>query len=222
VFGDKMETRNKHVFWEALVIAIFIFGIGIFLGYLIEMNRTSNIISLYQQTELDLLDNRIQDNLASLESIDCNKLFDEVTNFANRIYDEAKLLDKYEGSNQFSESIVLQHKKYDLLRAELWVNSLKIKERCVSNFTTLVYFYEYNTKSLEIKSEQSTFSKKLSQVKQEKGDSVILIPIAGNLETSSINYLKRVYDITSYPVILVDEKVKIDSIDDLNSLDFLN
>jgi hypothetical protein len=213
-----METRNKHVFWEALVIAIFIFGIGIFLGYLIELNRTSNILSLYQQTELDLLDNRIQDNLASLESIDCNKLFDEVIGFADRIYDEAKLLDKYDGSNQFGESIALQHKKYDLLRAELWVNSLKIKERCVSNFTTLVYFYEYNTKSLDLKSEQSTFSRKLTQIKQEKGDKVILIPIAGNLETNSINYLKRVYNITSYPIILIDEKVRIDSIENLNTL----
>jgi len=43
-----MESKNKHVFWEALIIAIFIFAVGILLGYLMELNRTSKIISLYQ------------------------------------------------------------------------------------------------------------------------------------------------------------------------------
>jgi len=213
-----MESKNRHIFWEALVIAILIFGSGIFFGYLIESNRVSKILTLYQQTELDILDTRIQDEIISLNSLNCNQFFQETVNFADRIYNEAKLLEKYEGSNQLTDAITQQHKKYDMLRAQLWVNSIKLKERCNSSFDTVVYFYEYNTKSLDLKSEQSVFSNKLTQIKEEKGNSIIVIPIAGNLNINSINYLKETYNITSYPVIIINEKIKIDSIEGLNDI----
>lgn len=213
-----MEHKNKSVFWEALILAIFIFAIGIFVGYLIEMNRTSKIVSLYQQSELDLLDVKIQNDIFNLKSIDCKNAFNETINFADRIYGEAKILEKSEEANQITSGITLQHKKYDLLRVSLWANLLGIKEKCSGNFTILVYMYEYNSEDLEIKSLQSVFSKKLSEVKQQLGNKVILIPMAGNLEVNSINYLKGVYNITSLPVILINEKVRIDSIDKLKNL----
>ena len=218
-----METRNKHVFWEALVIAIFLFGSGIFIGYLIEINRTSEVLNLYQQTELDILDTKILDSMISLNNLDCEQFFNETVNFADRIYVEAQLLEKYEDSSQLTAGILHQHKKYDLLRAQLWVNSIRLKEICPKTFDTVVYFYEYNTKSLDLKSEQSVFSKKLSELKQEKGGSIIVIPIAGNLDINSINYLKTFYNISSYPTVIVNEKIKIDSIEGLNTLaDSLN
>jgi hypothetical protein len=106
-----------------------------------------------------------------------------------------------------------------LLRAILWVDSIKLKERCGNNFSTVVYFYEYNTKSLDLKSEQATFSKKLGQVKEKLGNKIILIPIAGNLNISSIDYLKYTYNVTTSPTILIDEKFKIETIADLDKIE---
>jgi hypothetical protein len=214
-----METKNKHIFWEALVIAIFLFGVGMFFGYFIELNRTSQIISLYQETEINLLDTKIQDNLILMSNPNCELFFNETLSFANRIYDEAKLLERYEDSSQLSEGIVFQHKKYDLLRANLWINTLNLKERCNSNIITLVYFYEYDAKNLALLSKQDTFSRKLTELRNEHGDKVVLIPIAGNLGVNSINYLKAFYNITDYPTILVDEKFKISELQDLDELD---
>lgn len=214
-----MEIKNKHVFWEALVIAIFIFGIGIFLGYLIEINRTSQIISLYQETELNLLDTRIQDNLILMSNPNCGLFFNETLKFANRIYDEAKLLERYSDSNQLSRGMLFQHKKYDLLRANLWINAMNLKQKCNSSFITLVYFYEYDTEEIDLLSKQETFSKKLIEIRKEHGDRVILIPIAGNLNVSSIDYLKSFYNITDSPTILIDEKFKITNLQDLGKLD---
>jgi hypothetical protein len=217
-----MEMKNKHIFWEALILAIFIFASGILLGYMLEMNRTSKIISLYQQAELDTLDTRIQDNIISLTRVDCNLLFNETINFANRIYGEASLLEKYEGANQLSEGIVFQHKKYDLLRAELWLNSIKIKEKCPVNLSTIVYFYEYNPDNLKIKSEQDVYSKKLFELKTSTSN-IILIPIAGNMNISSIDYLKSYYNITKYPAVVVNEKIVINTLEDLDKIEsYLN
>lgn len=214
-----MEVRNRNIFWEAFILAVFIFASGILLGYLLEMNRTSKIISIYQQIELDLLDNRLQDSIISLNSIDCDKFFKETLVFADRIYEEAKTLEKYEDSSQLSEGLMLQHKKYDLLRTELWINSIKLKEKCSQNFSIIVYFYEYKTSNLDVKSMQKIFSNKLAEIKGVKGAKLILIPIAGNMEINSVDYLKSVYNISSYPVILIDENIKIESIEDLNKIE---
>jgi len=214
-----MESKNRNVFWQAFVLAVLIFGLGMLLGYVLELNRTSTIITLYQQTELDLMDNKIQDNIISLKTIDCNGFFDELINFANGIYEQAKLLDKYDEANQLSQGIILQHKKYDLMRTDLWVNSIKLKEKCNSSFDTLVYFYEYDSKNLNTKSEQQAFSSKLSEIKSNMGNRIILIPIAGNLNMSSINYLMRVYNVTSLPAIIINEKFKIDSLEGLKEIE---
>ena len=214
-----MEIKNKHIFWEALILAIFIFIIGIFLGYLMEKNRTSQLVSLYQQSELDLLDLQIQENALSLRRFDCNIATSELINFANRVYDEARLLERYEGANEFSKEIIIQHKKYDLLRALLWVDSIGVKERCNESFDNLVYFYNYQSADLDVISAQNVMSKKLLENKTKYGEKIILIPIAGNLNISSIDYLKSSYNITSIPAILVNEKIIIDDFNELDKLE---
>lgn len=214
-----MERKNKHIFWEALIIAIFIFGSGIFFGYFIEVNRVSKVISLYQETELNLLDNKIRDDILSLNEIDCELFFNESIDFANRVYEEAVLLERYDDSSQLSQGIIFQHKKYDLLRVNLWINVIKLRERCDINFNTLVYFYDYKTLNLGLRSEQEVFSKKLLEIKNEFGNKVILIPIASNLNISSIDYLKSYYNISEVPTVFINEKIKLVGIDDLNKIE---
>ena len=216
-----METRNKSIFWEALILAIFVFASGVFLGYLMEKNRVSQVVSLYQQSELDLLDIKIQNELFSLKSLQCNSAQAELLAFADRIYEEAKLLERYEGSNKITQEIKLQHKKYDLLRAMLFINTLQIKERCNNTLDTILYVYNYDTEDIGLYSQQTTFSKKLEQVKSSKGGSLILIPLAGNINSTSISYILKQYNITILPTILVNEDLKIASIGDLEKLDNL-
>jgi len=215
--------NQKNVFWEALLLAIFIFASGLFLGYLLESSRTSKIISVYQQLEFNLLDIQVQSNLISLQDINCNTSIESIISLADRAYNESKILDRYEGSADLSESIQIQHKKYDLLRAVLWSNSLKIKEKCDNKFHRVVYFYEYNPTEIETQSKQNVFSKYLGELKEREGDNIILIPISGNLEISSIDSLRSMYNIDSLPMILVDESFKVDNFEDLKKIDsYLN
>lgn len=214
-----MFESQKHVFWEALILAIFIFASGILLGYFLELNRTSQIITAYQESEINLLDIQIQKSTFS-EKIDpeeCSFAIKEMMNFADRTYNEAKLLEKYEGSSKLSEGLLFQHKKYALLRAILWSNAIDIKSQCPS-FDTVVYIYELEPKDVEVSARQNSFSKYLEELKQEKGNSILLIPLAGNTEASSIDFLKQRYNVQEFPSIIVNEKNLITTVSDLESI----
>lgn len=214
-----MEIKHSKgyasYFWQSLIICILIFVIGIYLGYAFEASRVEKVLELYQQSELDLLDINLQDNILAMKDFNCNNYYGEIMNFADRVYNEAKLLDRYEAANDFSKGLIIQHKKYDLLRALLWIQTIEMKNKCNDILNTAVYFYEYRSEDLDIKSQQNIFSKKLSELKEEKGSSLILIPMAGNMNLTSIEIMKKSYNITRLPAILINEKIKIETIDEL-------
>src|SRR3989338_561728 len=213
-----MFSSQKHVFWQALLVAFFIFGIGVLLGFALEGWRVDKIASLYSQSELELFDMRILSDLSGLDILNCSLLVQRNAKFADKIYEESKLLDEYEGSSRLSESIRLQHKRYDLLRALLWVSVIKDRQTCASEFNTLVYLYQYNSPSIETKAKQAVFSKYLGEIKNEFGDKVILIPLAGDNNLESLNVILDNYNIKTLPVIILNEAQQFKEIEDLSDI----
>ncbi len=218
-----MFKSQKHVFWEALLITVLIFGLGVFIGVVIESWRTSRISDLYQQADVQLLDIKTQNEIFSLEDFDCETAMEENIKFADRIYEEAKILDRYETARRLTDSLKLQHKKYDVLRALLWINSMKIKKSCRGDYHNVVYIYKYNDPGLEVKAKQSVFANILAELKQEKGNEIILIPMAGDNDLSSVSLLMDMYDITEeeLPIILIDERFKITEIESVREIEKL-
>ena len=214
---------QKHVFWQALILAVFIFSSGILLGFIIENWRTSQIKELYFQSELDLLDIKIQSEIYSFSEIDCTAAIRENINFADRIYSEAIILKREEESNKLSDSMILQHKKYDLLRTLFWINAIKIKKRCNADYHDVVYIYDYQNPSIETKAKQSVFSNILAELKQGKGDDIMLITIAGDNDLISVNLMMAEYGIekTELPIILIDEKTKVTSLEKVEDIEKL-
>jgi hypothetical protein len=209
-------ANQNHLFWEALVISLFIFGCGILLGYFVENGRTERLDTLYADTEVTLIDT--QNQMALLGSdIDCNLSIRKNIEFGDRIYSEALLLEKYEQASQLSESLANQQKKFSTLRVSFFLNSIKIRERCNSSFDIITYFYEYDSDSLKQEAKQNIFSDTLLSLKQKLGNEIILIPIAMDLNISSVDILKENYNITKAAVLLNKEKV-FDSLEELNNL----
>ena len=206
-----MLKSQKHVFWMALVSAIIVFIIGISIGMVIENRRVNKVDYFYANSELELLDIKTWDQLLDLEDINCEKAIEENINFADRIYEESKILDRFEKASKLSDSLILRHKKYDLLRTLFWINAIKIKKVCDADYHNVVYIYDYLDPSLDTKAKQSVFSKLLGEVKDNKGSEVMLIHFAGDLELSSIRLLMSLYNVTEeeLPVILIDEEIKI-------------
>ena len=206
---------QKSTFLEALFLTILIFGIGILVGVWFESYRVSQIDALYTASELRLLDWNIAQS--TLESVSCTEANNEIMNFADKIYEEAKLLDKYEGASRLSDNIMLRHQKYDLMRVSLLHSATSIKQRCNSNFTIVTYFYKYVEPETETRAIQSIFSRALSDLKAEKQGRVLLIPIAGDIDMMSIQSTVKKLNVTALPTILIDSK-KITSAEQLLNL----
>ena len=218
-----MLKSKKHVFWEALLVTILIFGIGILFGISYEASRQIEIEEYYALSEISLMDITALSNVISLENMSCDALINANLEFADRIYDEAKLLELYEGAGRITEDLKLAHKKYDLMRTLLWANSVKTFERCNKSFSIIIFLYEYETDNLAQKATQNVWGKILFDLKQKHGGKVILIPIAADSNLASLNSFIGNLEIETYPTVIVDDRYILNEITSLEEIEkYLN
>jgi hypothetical protein len=220
--GDN-NMNQKYFFLFALITTAIVFNLGIFMGYMLENSRVAKINQLSIDSEMELLDQMTQKNAISLLNPDCKTLIEENTKFGDKIFKEAQQISKYEDANEMGTEIITQHKRFDLLRALFWMNSIEIKQKCNSNYHNVIYFYQYNNPSITQKSKQAFFSNLLSQVKEEQGSNMMLIPISADNNITSVNILINKYKITEFPSVLIDEKVLITEISNSSEIEkYLN
>jgi len=212
-------VRPKHAFWFALIFSVAVFSIGIFIGFSIENVRNNFAYQTYIESETNLLDARIQNYLLSNFPIkNCDLSVQKNIEFGDRIYKEAQMLKEYEDANKISQTILSEHKKFDLLRTLFWLNSIKIEEKCDSSIVNVVYFYKLNDITLDERAKQNVFSNMLYEIKKEYGNDIMLIPISGDNNLTSVEILMENYDITELPTVLINEKVKISETIDIEEL----
>ncbi len=212
-------VSKKHVFWQALLSAILIFGLGLLLGIALENSRNNEVQNNLLNSDINVLDSQIMAQIPGNFKVDCETSAQQLTDFADSIYSEAKLLETYDSRSELTNTLEVIHRKYDLLRVILWTQSINMKKQCKSDFHTIVYIYQYQEPSILVKSEQLTFARFLEDLKGQYGNEIILIPIAGDLDLSSVELIKNSYGIDSYPAVIVDEKIVIKSIDDLDKIE---
>ena len=197
-----MLKSKKHVFWEAFFITVVIFLMGLLIGVAIEASRLNDINEFYAQSEISLLDIFTFNDLLKLGKINCEIIAEENIKFADRIYDEARLLSKYSSSEKITELSKSVHKKYDLMRTLLWINAIEAKDKCSSQPITVVYLYELETEDLAQKATQNVWSKILLELKEKKGNAILLIPISVDNDIASLRTLIEEYKIEKYPVLI--------------------
>jgi hypothetical protein len=214
-----MLKSRKHVFWEALLATILIFSLGLILGVAFENSRQDKINSYYEISQLSLMDMMNLGEIVSIDQNSCDDLISSSLNFADRIYEEARLLEDYGKAERLTEESELTHKRYDLLRTLLWINSLKVQRKCGDNFSTVVYLYNYKTQDIEEKATQVVWSRLLQDLKEEKGKDIVLIPIAVDSELASLDTLLQGFDIPKYPAVIINEVYVITEIESVADLE---
>lgn len=216
-----MLKSKKNVFWEALLVTVVIFLGGLFLGMLIEAANSTKISNLYLQSEISLTDAASTANLAEDITLDCKTIKEQNINVANRIYEEAKLLELYEDSGKLTETMQFLHKKYDLLRTLLWTSNEKALERC-DNFNMVVYLYDYGSEDTNIKATQNVWSKILLDIREQSFD-FMLLPIAANQNLTSMEFLKEKYEIKQLPALVINNEHTLYELDNAREvLELLN
>lgn len=200
----RLESK-KHVFWQAFFLTFLFFFLGLILGIYLEQTRIDNTNVAFYQSESSLYDSFALVKLSENPSVSCEDLKHASVDFADQIYEEAKYLEKFDDSNKLTNSLKIVHRKYDLLRTLLWMNIISFKENC-GEINTAVYLYEYDNEDIEINSKQVVWSRILGDLKSEKGDDLILIPIAVDQNLVSLDYLLKTYGLTDFPAVILNEK----------------
>ncbi len=201
----KIEGKFK-IFIESLIITFFILTIGFFIGFSIESHRTNKIIDYYTNYEIESLDLKLQNYYYQImDSEACESAIKQNFIFADDLYTRGLEIEKFEEASQITESIVREKRRYALLKTELWLNTILLKEKCGHPFDTVVYLFSHDPKNNVIVSEQKIISNVLKSVKEKKGNDIILIPIAGDMGLGAINLQMRRYNITELPSIIINE-----------------
>ena len=213
-----MAGNPKNVFLQAFFLTAVIFVFGLLLGVAFEASRIDKVNEYYARSEISLIDAVALNSLTDLSDSSCEYLVDANIDFANRIYEEAKLLDRYEDAGKIDDNIKLAHKRYDLLRTFLWINVIKTREKCSEEFSSVVYLYEYESKDLAKRATQNVWSKVLFDLKQEMGNDIILLSIAANNNIDSLDSLKRKFGISRLPAVIINEKYVIQELSSVESL----
>ena len=214
-----MALGNKHIFWQALIIALVVFWTGLLLGTYFERSRIDQIQKFYFDSETEIFDLNLASDILGGVTDNCDLFIARSINFADRIYFEALKLEKYDDSNKLSEDAVSLHKRYDLLRILLWKSTIDNKRNCVTKINTVVYLYDYADTPLNKKAIQQTMSNFLINLKEEHKEKIILIPIAVDTGVESLDVLRSIYGLEEVPVIFINEEAKIESLDSLQSIE---
>ncbi len=204
-------VKSKHrVFVEALIITLLILFLGFLLGMYIESSRTSKVIENYKYFEIDALDLKLQNYYYQImDKASCEEAIKQNFIFADEIYGQGLIIQRYEDGNKLTGDLLLEKKRYVLLKTELWLNSILLKEKCGNPFHTIVYVYSQSSNTIK-DAEQVAISKTLKDIKEEFGDEIVLIPIAGNLGLGIVDMQLRIYNVTYLPSLIIDEEYIIE------------
>lgn len=214
-------ANSKNAFWQALVVTIFVFIAGLILGFYIELSNVSKSDFLIRSSEVDFLDQQIKVSQLNNEiNFNCEDARINLFKFANEIYSDAL---QFEENDVQSKLTTNQreglHKRYDLLRVNLWLESLILRGKCNDSFHTVLYFFDYNSQDVDVRSEQRILSLVLMDLKNNHPEEILLLPIAANLNLGSVDMIKEKYNLSSSPSIILDESLVLDSLVTLEELE---
>ena len=206
----KMSSK-PGIFVESLIITILILVIGFSWGFYFENFRTKKIAESYQNYEIEALDLKLQNYYyQTMEQSSCKEAIEQNFIFADNIYNTGLEIERAEEANQITEDIIREKRRHALLKTELWLNTVLLKEKCSEPFDTVVYLFSHDPDNNAKVSEQKIISNILKSVKEEKGNKIILIPIAGDMNLGAINLQNRIYNITYFPSIIINEKIVLE------------
>ncbi len=204
-------VSQKSVFWQALVLTIIVFLLGVGLGYILERGRLNEIQEETFKIQTDWEDSRLANiYFQNLNPQYCDSAIKQNLLFGDRIYQQGLKIDEYDQAAPLTEKkIDTERKRYALFKTEFLLNSISLKEKCNANYDILIYFFVSNP-TIEVSSAQNVQANILRDLKEDLGSKLMLIPLPTDLDISIINLLTEAHNIISYPAILINDVMKFE------------
>lgn len=204
---------QNDILVKTVILTTVIFILGIFVGVWLDSMRLEEIKGSITATDTEWNDARIQsmfyqkltDNPES-----CDSAIKSNLDFNDKIYNQGLEIERRENVEKFTPDIVSEKTRYALLQLQFWFNSINLKETCNASYSSIVYFYSYFNDNLKI--DQKIQSTILSDLKQDCGNKLILIPLPLDLNISTVEFIKSNYKIDSAPSLLINEKTVLSGV----------
>ena len=124
----------RKVFIQTLIISLFIFSTGFYLGDYIESQRADYVQDLSFRAETNRLDLNTQ--ISMFDKLDCDIIRSETIKLADDTYFDAIYLEKMEKSEVYSNKLYEIHRKYDLTRTIIW-KITDDQKRCFKDYNII-------------------------------------------------------------------------------------
>ncbi len=202
----------------ALIITVLIFCLGISLGLLLDSQRIQWSETQAKEQRADYESLRWQYLfLTSAENKEetCISLKVALDTSVNDLGASLDKIQNYRKQTQLNDKeYTIIERTYVIDNLKYWLLAKKTKEECGADYSIILYFF--SDKSCSICPDQGTI---LTYYKQKYEEKLLVFPINLDLESqeSSLKIVKDVYNITSFPTLII-ENVKYEGLVDTNTL----
>ena len=201
-----MVKYSYDSFWKAFFFSTIIFLIGLNLGVFIENSSLDEIERAVIASEVELYDSNIRSSIIQNYNQSCDKSIKNTFLIADKIYEEVRALESLDKSSSIVAGFNEMHKRYDLLRTQLWLDASRLKDNCDNDFNLIIYLYEYDSNDPEIVSLQMLYASITQEIKNNYREDILLIPIAHNMDLNSLNMLVDSYGTELKTSIIVNNR----------------
>ena len=192
------RTLSIPLYFLALAITLLVFAIGVYIGTAID---TANLDSI--QRNLDEVGSGVSSLEFLLLSEDpqffCPVYLDELNRIntdIERIGQRLTLLEEEKGIVDAELK-----RRFFLLEMNSYLLSQRVNTQCTQNITLIMYFY-----SNQACAECARQGVELTESRRQAGD-VHTYAFDGDLGSPIVTALKDKYNVTSYPTIVIDDRV---------------
>ena len=201
-----MVKYSYDSFWKAFFLSTIIFLVGLNLGLFIENSTLNEIERAVIASEVELYDSNIRSSIIQNYNQSCDKSIKNTFLIADKIYEEVRALESLDKSSSIVAGFNEMHKRYDLLRTQLWLDASRLKDNCDNDFNLIIYLYEYDSNDPEIVSLQMLYASITQEIKNNYREDILLIPIAHNMDLNSLNMLVDSYGTELKTSIIVNNR----------------
>lgn len=201
-----MRKISKEIYIAAALITLGVFLLGLLLGLVIEGKRTTYIESVSKKQNLEYSSLQVQyafiDQLSQEKNCDAvAKTFEEnIKNLeSTRLRLESFDTDAKINKNEFD----LLKRDYILAQLRYWLLAKTTKDLCGSEIVSILYFFSDNKECPDC-DEQAFVLTYLKKLFKEK---LLIFSFDSKFEKEPmINLLKKSYNITTYPNLIIEGK----------------
>jgi hypothetical protein len=207
----KVETR---IYLMAGLITAIVFTVGVAIGYSISSQKYNSMSSDLQNIQVQQKDLEIELLLINSlgEEKSCDTIKYEIDKTANQSVSLGEKVSYYDQEIIKNPDFFILKKNYIMNLIQFWSYWELYKTNCNSTVNTVLYFYS-------IKDCQSCDAQGyvLSFLKDKYPSEIMTFALDKDEDLYSLDLIKKVYNITSAPTLIVNNK-KYESLMDVNQL----